>query len=456
MILLIINMFLYVTFLKTNLNEHIQFLKVQSNIITNQSDAYINTLEGNKYSNDYVNTIIKKYSLSIDSRIMIVGKTGKILVDSNELDNNKNLSKLIEIENALNGKESNNIYQYDNIKLVYIATPIIKNNEIIGVIFISSGINKIYDDINSTMSMILFISLISIVITGLISIVFSDVISAPIVALNNSVRTACGNIDVTQLNNNKKDETTQLTNSFTLLTTKLQQVEKRRKKFVSNVSHELRTPITSMIILSETIMSATTWDESIYREFMHDINSELNRLSGIITDLLYLVDIEKDEITFNYELTSINFMIREVITTLTPIANNQNLYLIFDENHKVQTYVDRSKFQRVLINIIGNCIKYTEEGGINIKLYSNSENIIITIEDTGIGIDEKELQYIFDRFYRVDESRATNKGSTGLGLSIAKEIIELHNGNIEIESKLNVGTKISIIIPNKQMMGGNK
>jgi signal transduction histidine kinase len=446
-------MFLYATFLKRNVNEHIQFLKVQSNIIANQSDSYIRTLEGNEYSNDYVNTIIKKYSLSINSRIMILSNKGNILVDSNDMNNGENLLELDEIRDALDGKESYNIYRHNNSKITYITTPIIKNKEITGVIFISSNIDKIYSEINSIMGIILFISFISIIITGIISAIFANVISAPIVSLNNIVQGVSGNINIKQLNNYKSDETKQLTNSFNLLTTKLEQIEGRRKKFVSNVSHELRTPITSMIILSETIISAPTWDENIYREFMGDINSELNRLSRIITDLLYLVDIEKDEVSFNYELTSINFIIRDVITTLKPIADNNNLYLKYNENDKVQTYIDRSKFQRVLINLIGNSIKYTEEGGINIKLYSNLENVIIQIEDTGIGIPKKELPFIFDRFYRVDESRTTNKGSTGLGLSIAKEIIELHNGKIEIDSEVNIGTKINIIIPNKQMVG---
>jgi signal transduction histidine kinase len=235
------------------------------------------------------------------------------------------------------------------------------------------------------------------------------------------------------------------------LSTKFKQIENRRKKFVSNVSHELRTPITSMTILSETIMSKETWDEALYREFMSDINSELQRLSHVIEDLLYLVDIEKDEVKFDYELTSINFMIRDVLSTLKPIADSRQLELNFNETSKVQTIIDRSKFQRALINLVGNSIKYTESGQVDVSLFILDDTINVIIEDTGVGISKEDLPYIFDRFYRVDESRATKKGSTGLGLSIAQEIIELHNGSIEIESKLDVGTTVKIKIPNRKV-----
>lgn len=452
-ILLIINMFLYVTFLGKNINERIEFLKVQSNVIANQSDSYINTLQVNEYSNNYVNTLIKKYSISIDSRIMILDSYGYIIVDSNDIDIGGNIIRLDEVKSALNGIEASNIYRFKKSKFTYIASPILKNNNVTGILFISSNIDNIYDDIHSTMSIILFISILSIIFTGFISIIFADFISKPIVSLNKSVKNISGQNDIIQINNVKIDEIAQLTDSFTLLTTKLQQIEKRRKKFVSNVSHELRTPITSMIILSDTIMNGESWDESLYREFMKDINSELHRLSRIIDDLLYLVDIEKDEISFKYELTSLNFLIREVLFSLKPIADSDNLYLHFKENMKVQTFIDRAKFQRVLINIIGNSIKYTEKGGIAISLSSTSETIKITIKDTGIGIPEKDIPFIFDRFYRVDESRATNRGSTGLGLSIAGEIIELHKGKIEIKSKVDFGTQIDIIIPNKHMAG---
>lgn len=441
---------MYSTFLTNNMSDHNQLINVQSNIIANQADSFINSIDKNQYASDYVHSLITKYSITIDSRIMILNSRGDVLLDTSNKSVNDDLSSIPEVKNALNGKEMTGNYRFNERRLSYKTSPIIKENNIEGVVFIISDIGYIYSDTSDRMRGIIFISFIALLITFIVSLIFSKTITSPIVELNDRVQSVSGIVDKSHFTNDSLDEIEQLSSSFTILSTKFKQIENRRKKFVSNVSHELRTPITSMSILSETIMSKDTWDETLYREFMSDIHSELQRLSHVIEDLLYLVDIEKDEVKFNYELTSINFMIRDVISTLKPIANRKNLDLIFEESSKVQTIIDRSKFQRALINLIGNSIKYTESGKIVIKLYVIDEMINIIIEDTGVGISKEDLPYIFDRFYRVDESRATKKGSTGLGLSIAQEIIELHNGTIEIESKVNVGTSVSVIIPNKK------
>jgi len=433
------------------MNDHNQLIEVQSNIISNQADSFINSIDKNQYASDYVHSLITKYSININSRILMLNRNGNVLLDTSNKNLNEDLSSIPEVKSALNGKEKTTNYRFNHQRLSYSTRPIIKDDSVMGIVFIISDIGYIYSDTSERMNGIVFISLIALLITFIVSLIFSDTISSPIVELNDRVQSVSGIVDKSNFTHDSIDEMKELSASFNILSTKFKQIENRRKKFVSNVSHELRTPITSMTILSETIMSQETWDESLYREFMTDINTELNRLSHVIEDLLYLVDIEKDEVKFNYELTSLNFMIRDVLSTLKPMADRKNLGLVFKEANKVQTIIDRSKFQRALINLIGNSIKYTETGQIMIELYSLNDMINITIKDTGVGISKENLPYIFDRFYRVDESRATKKGSTGLGLSIAQEIIELHDGNIEIESKKNIGTIVNIKIPNKKV-----
>jgi len=442
---------MYSSFLTNNMNDHNQLINVQSNIIANQADSFINSIDKNQYASDYVHSLITKYSINIDSRILILNQNGNVLLDTSNKSVSEDLSLIPEVSSALSGKEDTSNYRFEHRRLSYNTTPIIKDNIVEGVVFIISDIGYIYSDTSERMNGIIFISLIALLITFVVSLIFSNTISSPIVELNDRVQSVSNIVDKSNFTNDTLDEIEQLSSSFNILSTKFKQIENRRKKFVSNVSHELRTPITSMTILSETIMSQETWDEPLYREFMADVNSELKRLSHVIEDLLYLVDIEKDEVKFNYELTSINFMIRDVLSTLKPIADSKNLELTFKETDKVQTIIDRSKFQRGLINLIGNSIKYTESGSIIIELYKIDEMINIIIKDTGVGISKDDLPYIFDRFYRVDESRSTKKGSTGLGLSIAQEIIELHDGTIEIKSKINVGTIVNIKIPNKKV-----
>src|SRR6056297_2803437 len=372
---------MYSTFLTNNINDHNQLIDVQSNIIANQADSFINSIDKNQYASDYVHSLITKYSINIDSRIMILNSEGNVLLDTSNKSVNENISAIPEVKRALNGYEMTGNYRFNQKRLSYKTTPIIKDNTVEGIVFIISDIGYIYSDTSERMRGIIFISFIALFITFIVSLIFSKTISSPIVELNDRVQSVSGIVDKSNFTNDSLDEIEELSSSFTILSTKFKQIESRRKKFVSNVSHELRTPITSMSILSETIMSKDTWDETLYREFMGDIHSELQRLSHVIEDLLYLVDIEKDEVKFNYELTSINFMIRDVLSTLKPIADRKELILNFEESEKVQTTIDRSKFQRALINLIGNSIKYTESGQITIRLFILEEMINIDIED---------------------------------------------------------------------------
>ena len=436
--------------MKIDKNQEL-YLK-QSKIISSQIQTSIPKISKNKYVYQYINSIINDFSYSLNSRILVLDKNGSVLIDSNGLLEDENLLYLNQIKRSLQGENVINNYQKNDKKFSYISTPIkLNNNNINGVILISSSLQTIYNEVISLMEMTLFISVIALLLTLILSLIFAETISIPITKLSKSIKEKYSVDEKNILVNKKLDEIDELKRLFNLMKTKLEQVEKRRKEFVSNVSHELRTPITSMRVLSDTIISGDDWDKEIYDEFMEDINNELKRLSKIIDDLLYLVEVEKDEVDFSYELTSLNYLISNTIKTLKPIAKKKNLKLHFEEMSKVQIYIDRSKFRRALINLINNSIKYTNKGYVKVKIEKNKNEIIILIKDTGIGISEDDLPYIFDRFYKTDKSRKYKQGSTGLGLSIAKEIIELHGGVIDVESKINVGTKFIVKIPKENI-----
>jgi signal transduction histidine kinase len=282
----------------------------------------------------------------------------------------------------------------------------------------------------------------------LISVIFARIISRPIESLTKSVQNITQGKYDTKVDVTSKDEIGELGNAFNMMTTKLYQVDERRRKFVSNVSHELRTPMTSMKIVSETLLANSTWEESVYREFLNDIHIEVDRLNNIIDSLLYLVRVEKDDLELDYNMTYVNYLIEWVIKTLKPIADQKNIDLKLVSHNKVQIQLDQEKMQQCLLNIIGNSVKYTPEGGsVTIDLSELKEIVSIKIIDTGIGIPEKDLPFIFDRFYRVDEARARKTGGTGLGLAIAQQIVMLHQGTIEVESQFGIGTTVSIKIP---------
>lgn len=401
----------------------------------------------NQYTRSYVEDIIKQHSFDSQSRVLVIDREMNVILDSYDDFESQDL-QLVEVENAVKGMNSANIYRYRSDYVMYTAVPIIFQNEIIGVIFMSVNANFIFENVQNILDKLIIIFLIALFVSFFISIFFAEIISMPIESLTESVKKITMGNYHTKVEVKGNDEISELGNAFNSMTAKLFQVDDRRKKFVSNVSHELRTPMTSLKIVSDTLLAQDHWDEGVYREFMQDINSEVDRLNNIIDSLLYLVRIEKDEIELDYSVTYVNYLIEKVIKTIRPIAHKKHIETTFISNSKIQINLDQEKMQQCLLNIIGNAVKYTPENGmVNVSLTDRRDTIAISISDNGYGIPEKDIPFIFDRFYRVDEARARKTGGTGLGLSIAQQIVQLHQGSIEVSSNMNQGTTVTIVLP---------
>jgi len=236
--------------------------------------------------------------------------------------------------------------------------------------------------------------------------------------------------------------------AFNTMTNKLDQVEKTREEFVSNVSHELKTPLSSMKVLSESILLQESLPEEVYREFLQDIVSEVDRMTNINNDLLALVKIDQREKGLNIEPTSINRLVEDIIKRLTPLANQNEIELIYDDMRPVQIDADEIKLSLAISNIVENGIKYTPRGGtVKVIVDADHQFVFITVQDTGIGIPEDEQSQIFNRFYRVDKTRDRETGGTGLGLSISYSTVLLHNGSIRVNSKAEEGSVFIVRIP---------
>ena len=224
-----------------------------------------------------------------------------------------------------------------------------------------------------------------------------------------------------------------------------------RKEFVANVSHELKTPLTSIKGYSETIMNGDLTYQEIIR-FSKVINKEANRMGRLVADLLQLSRFDYKKVSWKKMMFAIDEMAQNVCEKMQLSAKEKNHTLECVVNVKPpHVYADRDSIEQVLVNIISNSIKYTPEGGI-IRVYVgsiNKDNAYVKIIDNGIGIPQKDLSRIFERFYRVDKARSRKMGGTGLGLSIVKEIIDGNNGTINIRSEVNQGTEVSITLPTK-------
>jgi len=223
--------------------------------------------------------------------------------------------------------------------------------------------------------------------------------------------------------------------------------EGARREFVANVSHELRTPITTIKSYAETVLDIAPESETTH--FIEVIDTEADRMAKIVTDLLTLSRLDNRAQTLEKKVFDLTEMTRSVVEKLAIDAKNHSLTLDFEKKGgSVNFYGDAGKLEQVVTNIISNSIKYTPAGGsVKVTCESRYTESFITVTDTGIGIPEKDLQKIFDRFYRVDKARSRESGGTGLGLAIAKELTELHGGRIEVKSAVGKGTTMTVVLP---------
>lgn len=231
--------------------------------------------------------------------------------------------------------------------------------------------------------------------------------------------------------------------------TEIRNIEKMKRDFVTSLSHELRTPLTSIKGYAETLEDLVD-DEG--KRYLEVIIRNTERLNNVVKDLLILSELEELR-ELDIEQVDLRSLIEDVIKVFDQKIRDKGLELKFiaDENLPV-IEADIFKLEQVLINIIDNAIKYTEKGEINIsvKKKPDSDKVIIEIQDTGIGIPQKDLPRIFERFYVVDKSRSRKMGGTGLGLSIVKHIVLLHSGEVNVESNYGFGTKFTVILPINQ------
>ena len=230
--------------------------------------------------------------------------------------------------------------------------------------------------------------------------------------------------------------------------TESEKLDNMRKEFVANVSHELKTPLCSIKGYSETILDRELEKEEIAK-FAQVINDEANRMDRIVADLLQLSRFDYKKNVWNKIKLNIDDLAKQVVENMQYVAQEKKHNLKCVVNMVPgPVFVDKDGIQQVMINILSNSIKYTPEGGeITVYIGAAGGKAYLKFVDNGIGIPEKDLKRIFERFYRVDKARSRQMGGTGLGLSIVKEIVEAHEGTIEMKSEVGIGTEVIVTIP---------
>ena len=230
----------------------------------------------------------------------------------------------------------------------------------------------------------------------------------------------------------------------------MKSLESYRKNFVGNISHELKTPLFSIQGYLHTLLDGAIYDEGINIDYLKRAANNAERLGNIVNDLEQINKLEDESFVIEKSSFSIKKLTNEIFGDLKKMADKKKINIKFKIGAALESRVwaDKESIRQVLSNLIVNAIKYgSENGDVVLSFYEVEEKILIEVSDTGIGIEEKHLKHLFDRFYRVKSSRSRAVGGSGLGLSIVKHVVEAHGEKIFVRSTPNIGTTFGFTLP---------
>lgn len=354
------------------------------------------------------------------------------------------------LKSALEGEQDFVVTQSgQNTNIMAVTIPVKYAENVIGAVYLFETIDDLDKLIGSVkMSLYIFSCLITILV-GMLSFGMSYIITSPIDEFIKMAKLISKGDFSKKLDVKGRNEFAQLAQSMNFMSSELDNLDENRRKFISDASHELKTPLATIKLICDSVVSVESPDPEMTKEFLADLSDEVDRLTRIVERLLTLTRLDSGKSEPKFEPVDFLVMLNAIVKKLTPIANNKNIVLYSDfGNIEIEPVdLDYDKIWEAIYNIVDNAIKYSPEGGfVKVSLVIDGGFLLVTIEDNGPGIPEGEQEHIFERFYRLDDSRARDTGGTGLGLAIAKESVLLHSGEIGVKC-LETGSLFYIRLP---------
>ena len=328
------------------------------------------------------------------------------------------------------------------------AAPMVSVEGPIGAVLLSTPVDELRQAILAVEAQLMTVFIAVAAAALIAAFVFAISLTAPIKAMTSAIR-RMGKGDLTaRVKVHASGELKELADSYNAMAEKIENFDQSRSQFVQNASHELKTPLATMKLLLENLIYQPDMPAEHRAEFMQDMNHEIDRLSGIITDLLTLTKMDSEETAIKHEKFDFTELCIGAVHALQPAAEKNRLTLTMDVAKDVTLQGDESKLGQVIYNLIDNAIKYTPEGGsVFVTMKTDGRNAVFAVRDTGVGIPEEDAKHIFDRFYRVDKARSRETGGTGLGLSIVRQMVQLHRGEIKVDSVFGKGSTFTVTLP---------
>ena len=394
-------------------------------------------------------TVVGSHSSEWGVRVLVLNDRAQVISDSNWLAMDSFVGATMlrpEIISALGGQDTSLLLRDE--RTLHIAARVFDTvSGRVGAVLLASDVRDIFDTISVIRNSLLIYSM---VVAGLVIVLVfatSHNLLSPLRSIIEVVqKMAIGRLDL-RMRVKGSDEYAILSEAFNNMASKLEREEKTREEFVSNVSHEIKTPLAAIKVLGESLLAQEEVPNEVYREFMGDIVGEVDRMTHLTNNLLSLVKVDSREAGLSPEPVDLAALAGQLVKRLRPLAEQKGLALSFEEVGRVLVMADRVKLSLAISNVIENGIKYTNSGGVHVRVHADLRSSYVSVSDTGIGIPEEEHDKVFGRFYRVDKTRDRGTGGTGLGLAIARDTVVLHDGSVSLASKPGEGSVFVLRLP---------
>ena len=394
-----------------------------ANVVSSFAPEYVSP-EG-ELINDEFASLVKSIIGDNRMRVLVLNTDSVAVFDSQ---NNYNVLGKAQIKpsvlTAVGGKNGYEQYYNDeHILTLDAAVPILSGGAVYGVVNIIYSTDDISAFENATRKDILLISVPLSLLIGFLIFIIINLITRRIVDFTDKITSmSCDGILDEKLDIRGNDEISKLAVAFNNMSEKVLNLEHKRVEFVSNASHELKTPLSSIKLMADSIIQTHDIDMEYVREFLLDMNNEVDRLNRIVNKLLYItkMDTDSEKMEAGMDITSVAEILNGIEKNLMPIANRDEITLEFDIEDNLYVMANKDMLWQGIYNVVDNAVKYTGEfGKVEVTASKKGNDVVITIKDNGIGISSEDITKIFERFYRVDKARSRETGGTGLGLSIA-------------------------------------
>lgn len=434
-------------------------------LITGYRQYYYNTVENNLryrvdnaqaiYQENYKQYSIENFALEnvsllpdyVEAEVQIIDTRGNVLSDSLGVFQD-NVLLYTDVQKALNGKITSRVgtVEYSDDSVMSLSAPLKdQNGDINGLIRLNVSLSKVNSQIRYVAFLLVAISLLIIGISLLASIVLAKSIVRPIDELTAVAEEMANGHYKVRANLNSNDELGKLGYTLNTLAEEILKKDQIKNDFISSISHELRTPLTSIKGWASILMNLNEDEIQLYIEGLDIIQNESDRLAKMVEELLDFSRYISGRITLDKDIFNLATTCSNVCMQMEPKADMAHVQLSLEIQNSVMVYIgDENRIKQLLINLLDNAIKFTEENGwIKLTSYVDENDYIILVSDNGVGMSKEELDHVKEKFYKGKHS----KSHSGIGLSIADEIVKLHGGHMDIFSEENVGTTIKISLP---------